>query len=173
MWAPSSWLGRVAACRPLDFAGGTVVHMIGGTFGIVGAAFVGPRLGRFEEGAVKDMPGHDMGWVTIGTLSLWFGWYGFNTGSAYLWGSPSPVAAQRAAMNTTLGASASGLAALLLGSWLGGTYDLRLCCNGVLSGLVTVTALCGFVDPYAAVVAGVIAGATYVGASRLVVRPRG
>lgn len=98
-----------------------------------------------------------------------FGWYGFNTGSTYLWGSPSPLAAQRAAMNTTLAASASGLVALLLGSWLGGTYDLRLCCNGVLSGLVTVTAMCGFVDPYAAVVCGAIAGGTYIGFSHLMV----
>ncbi|KAI8471943.1 MAG: putative ammonium transporter [Monoraphidium minutum] len=170
LWSPDSWFARVSPCRPLDFAGGTVVHMIGGLFGIVGAVFVGPRLGRFEEGQVKDMPGHDMGWVTIGTLSLWFGWYGFNTGSTYLWGSPSPLAAQRAAMNTTLGASSAGLVSLLLGSWIGGTYDLRLCCNGVLSGLVTVTAMCGFVDPYAAVVGGVIAGGSYIGFSRLMLK---
>ena len=71
VWAHDSWLSRVSACRPLDFAGGTVVHMIGGVFGIVGAVFVGPRLGRFEDGQAKDMPGHDMGWVTIGTLCLW------------------------------------------------------------------------------------------------------
>jgi len=171
MWSPDSWLTRASACRPLDFAGGTVVHMIGGVFGIVGAAFVGPRLGRFDDaGVAKDMPGHDMGWVTIGTLALWFGWYGFNTGSIYLWGAPSPLAAQRAAMNTTLGASSSGLVSLLLGSWLSGTYDLRLCCNGVLSGLVTVTAMCGFVDPYAAVVCGAIAGGCYIGCSRLILR---
>ena len=177
LWAPESWLARVSRCRPLDFAGGTVVHMIGGAFGLVGAALVGPRLGRFEgQGAaraVKEMPGHDMGWVTIGTLALWFGWYGFNTGSVYLYAAPSPLAAQRAAMNTTLGASGSGLVALLLGSWLGGTYDLRLCCNGVLSGLVTVTAMCGFVDPYAAAVGGAIAGACYIGFSRLMVRRMG
>jgi hypothetical protein len=102
-----------------------------------------------------------------------FGWYGFNTGSTYLWGPPSPVAAQRAAMNTTLGASSSGLVALLLGSWISGTYDLRLCCNGVLSGLVTVTAMCGFVDPYAAAVCGIIAGVTYIGFSRLMVGYQG
>ena len=71
LWASDSWLARVSVCRPLDFAGGTVVHMIGGLFGIVGAAFVGPRLGRFEDGVAKELPGHDMGWVTIGTLSLW------------------------------------------------------------------------------------------------------
>ena len=73
-------------------------------------------------------------------------------------------------MNTTLGASGAGLVSLLLGSWISGTYDLRLCCNGVLSGLVTVTAMCGFVDPYAAVVCGIIAGGAYIGFSRLVVR---
>jgi Amt family ammonium transporter len=74
-------------------------------------------------------------------------------------------------MNTTLGASSAGLVALLLGSWISGTYDLRLCCNGVLSGLVTVTAMCGFVEPYVAVVCGVIAGATYIGFSHLMVGP--
>ena len=174
LWAPGGWMGRVSRCPPLDFAGGTVVHMAGGLFGLVGAALVGPRLGRFEglgrARAVKEMPGHDMGWVTIGTLALWFGWYGFNSGSVFAYRAPSPAAAQRAAMNTTLGASGSGLVALLLGSWLGGTYDLRLCCNGVLSGLVTVTAMCGFVDPYAAAVGGAIAGAAYIGFSRLMVR---
>jgi hypothetical protein len=73
-------------------------------------------------------------------------------------------------MNTTLAASGSGLTALLLGSLLTRTYDLRLCCNGVLSGLVTVTAMCGFVDPYAAVVCGAVAGACYIGFSKLMVR---
>jgi Amt family ammonium transporter len=72
-------------------------------------------------------------------------------------------------MNTTLGASSAGLVSLLLGSWISGTYDLRLCCNGVLSGLVTVTALCGFVEPYAAAVCGAIAGAAYIGFSHLMV----
>jgi hypothetical protein len=96
--------------------------------------------------------------------------YGFNTGSTYLWGSPSPLAVARAAMNTTLSASTAGLAATAIGSWAGGNYDLRLACNGVLSGLVTVTAMCGFVDPYAAAVCGAIAGACYVGFSRLAVR---
>jgi Amt family ammonium transporter len=81
LWGADSWLGRVSACRPLDFAGGTVVHMIGGLFGIVGAVFVGPRLGRFEGGAVKEMPGHDMGWVTIGTLSLWWALLGGGVGA--------------------------------------------------------------------------------------------
>jgi Amt family ammonium transporter len=170
LWAKGGWLGRVGECRPLDFAGGTVVHMVGGLFGLVGAAFVGPRLGRFEDGVPRDMPGHDMGWVTIGTLALWFGWYGFNAGSVYLYGGASPAAAQRAAMNTTLGGSTAGLVALLVGSWLGGTYDLRLCCNGLLSGLVTVTSMAGFVDPYAAAVCGVLAGASYVFVSRLMVR---
>jgi hypothetical protein len=97
MWSPDSWLGRVSECRPLDFAGGTVVHMIGGVFGIVGAAFVGPRLGRFGDGGVKEFPGHDMGWVTIGTLALWFGWYGELTGAGVRgcwwvgWGGVAPL----------------------------------------------------------------------------------
>lgn len=84
----------------------------------------GPRLGRFDEGVSKDIPGHDMAFVTLGTFMLWFGWYGFNTGSVYLYDTPSAEAVQRAAVNTTLGASASGLVALLVASWTSGKSSL-------------------------------------------------
>eukprot|EP00877_Chromochloris_zofingiensis_P005647 jgi/Chrzof1/15083/Cz09g26170.t1 len=172
VWASDSWMASVSYCQVLDFAGGTVVHFIGGLFGLIGAAMCGPRLGRFDEGVSKDIPGHDMAFVTLGTFMLWFGWYGFNTGSVYLYDTPSAEAVQRAAVNTTLGASASGLVALLVASWTSGTYDLRLCCNGVLAGLVTVTSMCGFIDPWAAVVCGSIAGAVYIFTSMLMLKLR-
>eukprot|EP00878_Enallax_costatus_P013725 GHUV01014354.1.p1 GENE.GHUV01014354.1~~GHUV01014354.1.p1 ORF type:complete len:255 (+),score=56.87 GHUV01014354.1:90-767(+) len=123
---------------------------------------VGPRLGRFDDGFVKDLPGHDMAFVTLGTFMLWFGWFGFNSGSVYVYSAMAPASAvQLVAMNTTLAASSSGLASLLVAAKRSGTYDLRICCNGVLSGLVTVTGICGFVDPWAAAVCGLIAGVAY------------
>lgn len=141
----------------------------GGLFGLVGAVLCGPRLGRFDGGLIKEIPGHDMAFVTLGTFMLWFGWYGFNAGSVYSYANPNGATVQRVAMNTTLGAAAGGLAALLVASWWQRTYDLRISCNGVLSGLVVVTSMCGFVDPWAAVVGGTIAGAVYTVVSHLLV----
>lgn len=93
----------------------------GGLFGLIGAKFCGPRLGRFDNGATKDLPGHDMAFVTLGTFMLWFGWFGFNSGSVYVYSTVAPAAAvQMVAMNTTLAASSAGLASLLLACmWTG------------------------------------------------------
>ncbi|PNW75546.1 hypothetical protein CHLRE_12g531000v5 [Chlamydomonas reinhardtii] len=98
-WSRDSWLlGISSECRFLDFAGGTVVHICGGMMGLVGAALVGPRIGRFEEGRAKELPGHDVSSVAIGTLFLWFGWFGFNCGSAYVYmGNMAAAAAEAAA----------------------------------------------------------------------------
>eukprot|EP00878_Enallax_costatus_P002895 GHUV01003089.1.p1 GENE.GHUV01003089.1~~GHUV01003089.1.p1 ORF type:complete len:545 (+),score=169.84 GHUV01003089.1:209-1636(+) len=126
----------------------------------------------------KPMPGHDMAFVTLGTFMLWFGWFGFNNGSVYMYVSGNSVpggmanvvsaeVVQRTSMNTALGGASGGLTALLMAAVFSGTYDLRICCNGVLSGLVTVTCMCGFVDPWAAVVCSAIAGALYTGISRI------
>lgn len=171
VWAEHSWLNKVSSCKVLDFAGGLPVHALGGLFGLIGAKFCGPRLGRFDNGVTKELPGHDMAFVTLGTFMLWFGWFGFNSGSVYVYSTVAPAAAvQMVAMNTTLAASSAGLASLLLACYWTGTYDLRICCNGVLSGLVIVTSMCGFIDPWAAVVCGFIAGATYPCMSFLLLR---
>ena len=74
VWGSSSWMASVSACRPLDFAGGLAVHLAGGIFGLVGAILCGPRLGRFEGSAAKELPGHDMAFVTLGAFMLWLGW---------------------------------------------------------------------------------------------------
>ena len=73
-WNPQSWLQHVSSCEFLDFAGGTVVHTVGGCMGLVGSALCGPRLGRFEDGKPKAMPGHDVSSVAMGTIFLGFGW---------------------------------------------------------------------------------------------------
>ena len=114
------------------------------------------------------IPGHNVESVTLGTLMLWFGWYGFNVAPAYLRGgallSNRTSVAVRAAVNTTLAACASGLSALGLGSYFSDpkAIDLRTACNGVLGGIVAATALCAYVEPWAAVVVGALAGAALV-----------
>lgn len=95
----------------------------GGLTGLIGAALCGPRIGRFEEGLVRAMPGHDVSSVATGGFFLWFGWFGFNCGSAYVWAGSHGVAAataDRVALNMTLSASAAGLSALTVHSLLTG-----------------------------------------------------
>lgn len=99
-----------------------------------------------------------------------FGWYGFNVGSVYLYTASSGAAASRVTMNTTLSASSGGLVALAVASIVSGTYDLRIACNGELSGLAIITPMCGYVAPWASVVCGSIAGAVYLAHSRLMLR---
>ncbi len=102
-------------------------------FGLVGAKLCGPRLGRFEEGGTKDLPGHDMAFVTLGTFMLWFGWFGFNSGSVYVYSTVAPAAAvQMVAMNTTLAASSAGLASLLLACYWTGKQLATLICEPCL-----------------------------------------
>lgn len=86
--------------------------VVGGIFGLVGAALCGPRLGKYEGGKPVDLPGHDMALVTLGTFMLWFGWFGFNSGSVYLYMDPSIMQTNRVALNTTLCGSTAGLTAL-------------------------------------------------------------
>lgn len=176
VWNPHSWLqSKVGSgCQFLDFAGGSAVHLVGGLMGLVGAWRVGPRLGRFEDGGGgKGLQGHHVASYATGTLMLWFGWFGFNCGSTYtyLQASPelAPVAANRVALNMTLCASAAGLSALFLSSIRSGTFDLTMCCNGLLSGLGASTANAGFVQPWAAAAVGALAGAAYVCHHRLLV----
>lgn len=100
----------------------------GGLFGLVGAKFCGPRLGRFDNGSTKDLPGHDMAFVTLGTFMLWFGWFGFNSGSVYVYSTVAPASAvQMVAMNTTLAASSAGLASLLLACYWTGRVHVLSC----------------------------------------------
>ncbi|GFR48426.1 hypothetical protein Agub_g10322, partial [Astrephomene gubernaculifera] len=180
VWAPDSWLnsasgGALGECRFLDFAGGAVVHVVGGLTGLIGAALCGPRMGRFEDGVLKELPGHDVSSVSLGSLMLWFGWFGFNCGSTYIYmadgGSLASAAVSRVALNMTLCASAAGVTALVVASLQSaGTFDLAICCNGLMSGLSASTANVGFFTPWAAVITGTLAGLLYVASSRLLLR---
>jgi Amt family ammonium transporter len=140
----------------VDFAGSSVVHMTGGMAALAGTAVLGPRIGRFRrDGTIGALPGHNLPMAVIGTLILAFGWFGFNTGSTL---SASDSRIGLIATNTML-ASAGGTLAALLYLWEAyGKPDIAMACNGLLGGLVAITAPCAFVSPIAAVLIGVVAG---------------
>jgi ammonium transporter, Amt family len=145
------WLNKLGF---IDFAGSTVVHSFGAWAGLIGAMLLGPRIGKFAGGKPQAIPGHNLAIATLGCLILWIGWYGFNPGS---WLSMAPEVPY-IAVTTTLGAAGGGIAATLLSQFTGGKPDLTMTINGILAGLVGVTAGCdGFSMP-ASWVVGFIAG---------------
>ncbi len=145
----------------VDFAGSGVVHTTGGAIGLALAVVIGPRLGRFnKDGSANAIPGHNIPMGILGTIILFFGWFGFNPGSALgIQGGLINLVAL-AAINTLLAGAAGGMTAMLYMWWFGPAHkpDPSMSVNGVLAGLVAVTAPCAFIVPWAAVVIGLIAG---------------
>jgi Amt family ammonium transporter len=140
-----------------DFAGSTVVHTVGGFIALWGAVALGPRLGRkFKKDGGGPLPPHDLNIAAIGTVILWFGWYGFNPGSTL--SALDFVGIGRVAANTTLAACAGGLVAMFFVYPRSKKWDLGMTCNGLLGGLVAITAPCYWVSPFGAVVIGSVAG---------------
>lgn len=157
------FLSNIFGSGMLDFAGCSVVHMVGGFAGLSGAYIVGPRIGRFNSaGEVQAMPGHSATLVTLGTFMLWFGWYGFNPGSALGVTRGMYKTVERCAMNTTLAAAAGGLTTLIVKKLTDHIFDLISVLNGVLAGLVAITASCAFVETYAALIIGCIGAFVYM-----------
>eukprot|EP00004_Rigifila_ramosa_P018160 TRINITY_DN4487_c0_g1_i1.p1 TRINITY_DN4487_c0_g1~~TRINITY_DN4487_c0_g1_i1.p1 ORF type:complete len:497 (+),score=100.08 TRINITY_DN4487_c0_g1_i1:2-1492(+) len=178
VWSPHGWLSAVNyhnnlfGVGLLDFSGCGVVHMVGGLAGLCGAYIVGPRKGRFDfDGKPVPMPGHSAALQVLGTFLLWFGWYGFNPGSTLAINGYAKISA-RAAVTTTLAPGAAAVASLFLQRVLVGDYDLAIVLNGLLSGLVGITASCSYVQPWAAVAIGATSAVVYIFASRLVLRLR-
>ena len=157
-----------------DFAGSGVVHMTGGFAGLMGAIMVGPRTGRFDaQGRPIAMPGHNAALVVLGTFILWVGWYGFNCGSQLSATSADDATAiGRVGITTTLAASAGGVTSLFLNYALYKVWDLIAVCNGVLAGLVSITAGCSVLDLYMAVFAGFIGAFVLFGSSKLLLKLR-
>lgn len=181
VWSPDGWLSgsapeedRLWNTGMLDFAGSGVVHMVGGWAGFMGAAVVGPRVGRFDnEGNVRDLPGHSATLVVLGTFLLWFGWYGFNPGSMLtIQGTAAINVVGRAAVTTTLSGGTAGCTALFLTYFKTDAWDLLAVCNGLLAGLVSVTASCPMIEPWAAVLCGFIGAFIFQGAEKLLLRMR-
>ncbi|HEX4210038.1 MAG TPA: ammonium transporter [Candidatus Binataceae bacterium] len=140
----------------VDFAGSSVVHMTGGVAALAGTIVLGPRIGKFRrDGAIGHLPGHNLPFAMAGTLILAFGWFGFNAGST-LAASDSRIAI--IAVNTMLASAGGALSALLYLWERYGKPDVAMACNGLLGGLVAITAPCAFVTPAAAMLIGVVAG---------------
>jgi Amt family ammonium transporter len=145
----------------VDFAGSGVVHMIGGSIALAGAMVIGPRIGKFnKDGSANTIPGHNLPMGILGTIILFFGWFGFNAGSSLGFSGATRNLAVLAAVNTLLAGAAGGMSAMLYMWWFGVAKkpDPGMSVNGILAGLVAITAPCAFVDIWAAVVIGLIAG---------------
>lgn len=163
--------GFIGGFGMIDFAGCSVVHMVGGFAGLVGAIIVGPRYGRFNsEGKPVPIPGHSATLATLGTFLLWFGWYGFNPGSALAISGSAAEVVERAAVTTTIAAASGGLTTLVIKKVFDHIFDLISVLNGILAGLVSITACCAFVDPWAAVICGAVGAVIYVGAASLLLK---
>jgi Amt family ammonium transporter len=152
----------------VDFAGSSVVHMTGGMMALVGMRHLGARAGKFgKDGTVHPMPGHSVPMVVLGTIILAFGWFGFNAGST-LAGTDSQIAI--IATNTMIASAGGGLTAYLYLQFRYGKPDVTLVCNGLLAGLVAITAPCAFVGASEAMLIGGIAGVLAVVAAVFVER---
>lgn len=138
-----------------DFAGSGVVHAVGGLTALAGAIIIGPRIGKFVKGKPMAMPGHDLGMGVIGTCILIFGWFGFNAGSTM---AATDLRLAVVAANTMIAGAAGGLTAMLYMMRTAGKPDTSMSCNGILAGLVAVTAPCAYVPAWAAFTIGAIAG---------------
>ncbi len=138
-----------------DFAGSTVVHSVGGWCALMGAIILGPRLGKYQEnGSTIPLPGHNLSLATLGCFILWIGWFGFNSGSTMAVSDDIAYIA----VTTNLSAAAGGISATIASWLLAGKPDLSLIINGVLSGLVAITAGCSMVSYSNAIIIGILAG---------------
>jgi Amt family ammonium transporter len=143
----------------VDFAGSGVVHAMGGVIGLVGCIIIGPRVGKFKEGKPQPIPGHHVPMVIFGTFILAFGWFGFNAGSAVA-GTDLRIAT--VVVNTMLAGITAAISTYAYLAITGMKPDPTMLCNGMLAGLVAVTAPCAFIDAWAAVTIGAIAGVLVV-----------
>ena len=155
-----------------DFAGSGIVHLTGGISGLVATLVLGKRIGRFEDNVNQNkFRPHNMPQIALGTFILWMGWYGFNGGSVLAIGGENEQSVFIVMMNTTICAVASGITVSLVNGGLNfkgnNMYDLELLCNGILAGLVSITAGCDGVTDYGACIIGIIGGLIYKASSDL------
>ena len=142
-----------------DFAGSTVVHSVGGWAALMGAAILGPRIGKYADGRINAIPPHNLSIATLGCLILWLGWFGFNPGSTM---AADANAIGHIALTTNLAAAAGAVTACFVAWGYLGKPDLSMIINGTLAGLVGITAPCAWVNMPSAVIIGAIAGALVV-----------
>jgi Amt family ammonium transporter len=150
------WLAKLGMW---DFAGSTVVHSTGGWLALIGAIMLGPRIGKYSrEGKPQAIPGHSLPMAALGVFILWLGWFGFNPGSTMA----ADASIAQIALTTNM-AAATGAIGALFTSWLSlKKPDVSMTLNGVLAGLVAITAPCAFVSPLSAAIIGLAAGVVVV-----------
>ncbi len=158
----AGWLGQRGF---IDFAGSSVVHSVGGWVSLAAIMILGPRYGRFTD-AERPIHGHDIPRAMLGVMLLWFGWFGFNGGSTLAVSDSIPLIL----LNTNLAAAAGGLASLFIAWQIEKKPDVGQTMNGCIAGLVAITASCHIVEPWAAVVIGVVGGALCTFASYALVK---
>jgi len=138
-----------------DFAGSTIVHSVGGWGALAGALLLGPRLGKYTSKGIKPIPGHSMPLATVGVFLLWFGWFGFNGGSVL---SADPGLVSLVFVTTSLAAAAGCIGAFLVSKVVYRSFDLSMALNGILGGLVGITASADGVSAVSALIIGLVAG---------------
>jgi Amt family ammonium transporter len=152
------WLAKLGFW---DFAGSTVVHSTGAWMALVGAAFLGPRIGKYrKDGKSSAIPGHSLPMAALGVFILWLGWFGFNPGSTMA----ASASIAHIATTTNLAAAAGAITAMFAAWAMFKKPDVSMTLNGALAGLVAITAPCAFVSPVSAAVIGCVAGALVVAA---------
>ncbi|MBT0811576.1 ammonium transporter [Litoribacter ruber] len=143
-----------------DFAGSTIVHSVGGWGALVGAILLGPRIGKYTPHGIRPIPGHNIPMAVIGVFLLWFGWFGFNGGSVL---SANPGEVSKVFVTTAMAGAAGSIGALCAAYSFTRTFDITMVLNGILAGLVGITAGADVMGPLDAVIIGSIAGALAVG----------
>jgi Amt family ammonium transporter len=157
LYKGGGWLEQLGF---IDFAGSTVVHSIGGWSALAGAIMLGPRIGKYGmDGKPRPILGHNLVLATLGVFILWFGWFGFNPGSTTAANKDIALIA----VNTNLSAAAGSVSAMIVAWLFLGKPDASMMLNGVLAGLVGITAGCANVSPTSSVIIGLVAGALVVG----------
>lgn len=148
-----------------DFAGSTVVHSCGGVIALAGAMVLGPRIGKYtKSGKSIAIPGHNLTYGALGVFILWFGWFGFNPGSQLAAeGTENAIAISHVICTTNMAAATGGIAAMFLTWALYKKPSLSLVCNGILAGLVGITAGCDMVSIGGAAIIGLVCGVAMVG----------
>jgi Amt family ammonium transporter len=141
--------------------------MLGGLAGCIGAWVVGPRYGRYDKKYSKLFEPHNLTFMTLGTMILWTGWYGFNAGSTQALAGLQATVAARVTINTTISATFGALTGMVIGKIFLKEYNLPCSLNGCLAGLVAITGPCSVVEPWAAAIAGITAPFIYYGSARL------
>jgi Amt family ammonium transporter len=159
MWKWGGGFLNALATPFYDFAGSTIVHSVGGWGALAGIILLGPRLGKYVDGKVKPIPGHSMPLATMGVFILWLGWFGFNGGSVL---SADPGAVSRVLVMTSLAAAAGAVGGYFFSQLLFKSHDLTMVLNGILAGLVGITAGADQMGAVDSVIIGLVAGALVV-----------